>query len=256
MVALAGALTAKLNKKERTAGITGLIRGGVAVTGSSPRLQTEPPRRVSSTVFHTSRQSCRWKYAGIFAERANTGRNGFRIEAILVAQLLRSKNTAEDHAVAERKRLRQSFLENLAPHGIRARLENRPEPPSGPTCPRGVDRRFHRRGMVREIIDDQYSPDFALDVHSALDTAERRERCGNLIRGDSAPLGDDHRGHRVQNVMPSRRSQSEISEWLASVGDLEPHRSIFNGEIARHPVVFRAEPIRLDGAESLFHRPL
>src|SRR6266496_4271215 len=101
MVALAGALTAKLNKK-----LGYCIRA--------------------------------WKYARIFAERANTRRNGLRIEAILVAQLHRPKFTAKDHAVAERKRLRQSFLKNLPPHGIRARLENRPETPSGPTRPRGV----------------------------------------------------------------------------------------------------------------------
>src|ERR1700731_3800233 len=103
------------------------------------------------------------KHAGVFTKRPDTLRNGLGVKTILATQLLGAKNTAENDAVG-----------------------------AG-----GLDRRFHRRRMMREIIDDQNSPDFALHIHSALHAAERRKRFANLRGCDTASLSDNERGHRV-----------------------------------------------------------
>jgi hypothetical protein len=50
---------------------------------------------------------------------------------------------------------------------------------------------------MREIVDHQYSPDFASHIHPALHTAKRRERLGDLLGWDAASLRNDECRHGV-----------------------------------------------------------
>src|SRR5690348_12929069 len=88
---------------------------------------------------------------GIDAEFAHIGGDGFGVEAVVVAELFRIVNAAENHFVSGRKRLWQSFLENFAAHGVGARLENGPQTASGPAAACSGDGGANGGGMVREI---------------------------------------------------------------------------------------------------------
>ena len=65
--------------------------------------------------------------------------------------------------------LGQRVLKNLAPHGVRARLDGGPDLAAGPARARGFQRQANRGGMVREILDDEDAIGFALDLHAAAD---------------------------------------------------------------------------------------
>src|SRR5258708_26685563 len=108
--------------------------------------------------------------------------------------------------------------------------------------------------MMREIVDHQYSSDFAPHIHSTLHAAKRRERFGNLLRWDSASLRNDERRHRVQDVMPSRGRQCKFSKHLSMMRDAKPHDFAIDDEVTRHPIIPSAEPVRFNPAESLFRR--
>src|SRR6266404_2018865 len=101
------------------------------------------------------------KHAGVFAELTDTFRNGLGVQAILASQLLGTKNASENDAVAKSQRLRQRILKHFPAHGIGSRLENSPQPASGPAAACGFDRRLHGSGVMRKIINHQYASDFA-----------------------------------------------------------------------------------------------
>src|SRR6266581_9489765 len=127
------------------------------------------------------------EYARIPSKLTDARRDGFRVHAILVAQLLCPVHSTQDDAIAKRERLRQRLLEHSAAHGIRARFQNGPQTPSRPTRSRRFNRGLHGGGVMREIIDDQYSANLALHIHAALNAAKCAKRFGNMFRAYSPP---------------------------------------------------------------------
>src|SRR5215472_5913580 len=94
------------------------------------------------------------EYLRVLSKSANVGSDAFRIHAIVVTQLLRAVYAPENDAITEGQCLWQSLLEHFPPHGIRARLQNRPQTPPRPACSRRFYRGFHRRGVMCKIIND------------------------------------------------------------------------------------------------------
>src|SRR5579871_1170300 len=110
---------------------------------------------------------------GVDSEFANIGGDGFRIEAIFIAELLRVVHAAKNHLVAGGEGLRQRFLENFAAHGIGTRLKYGPQAASRPTAARSGDRGANGSGMMRKIVDDEHPAEFTLYVEAALYAFER-----------------------------------------------------------------------------------
>src|SRR5258708_18323370 len=108
--------------------------------------------------------------------------------------------------------------------------------------------------MMREIVDHQYSSDFAPHIHSTLHAAKRRERLGNLRGWDAASLRNDDRRHRIQDVMPARGGQRKFSKQLSMMRDHKPHDFAIDREVTGHPIVPSAQPVRFNRAKSLFRR--
>jgi hypothetical protein len=63
-------------------------------------------------------------------------------------------NRPERDAVRARKGRPEGVLKDAAAGGVRARLEERPEPPSGIARSERGERAFDGRRVVREVVDD------------------------------------------------------------------------------------------------------
>src|SRR2546430_4074028 len=110
--------------------------------------------------------------------------------------------------------------------------------------------------MMREIVDHQYSSDFAPQVHPTPHAAKGRERLGDCLGRDAATLSHDERCHGVQDVMPPRGGQRELPKQLSMMRDLKPHNLVINGAIARHPIRSEEHTSELQSQSNLVCRLL
>ena len=85
---------------------------------------------------------------------------------------------------------------------------------AGPAAAGGFNGGAHSGGMMGKIVDDENAARLSFHVHSAAHTLEAGKRAGDLRRGDAASLRDDRRRNSVQDIMPTRRRESELAECL------------------------------------------
>src|SRR5258708_2479517 len=182
-------------------------------------------------------------HVGFFAKSANALRDGFRIEAVFVAELLRAKDSAQRDAVCECERLRQRLLENFSAHGIGAWFENRPQAAIGPAPASGFDGGAYGGRVMRKIVNDKNSLVLAFDVETTANGTEGRERFLQKLDSDASSLRDDDRGERVQYIVAAGSGHREFAKEFPFVGDMEFHRVTRKFRFAGNPVVFRGKAV-------------
>src|SRR2546425_13039848 len=104
--------------------------------------------------------------------------------------------------------------------------------------------------MMREVIDHQYSSDFAPHIHSTLHAAKCCERFSDVLGGNAATLRNNKCRHGGQGVVSSRGGCCKIPQMLAPPGHAEPHSFAHKSKSDCHPSNSRLRPLGFHPAKS------
>jgi hypothetical protein len=171
------------------------------------------------------------------------------MQALGGRNLLRVKDRSEDDLIGEREALHQLGLEDVAAKSIRARLENRPETPSGIRGAQRAQSFANRRRVVREVVDDGDTVDLSANLETATDTAKSGERLDNGVLRD-ALAGCQRRCRRgVERVMFARNGKSQLSPRVAGLQECPVADAVFETQIGEAPDGIFPEAVALDGTK-------
>src|SRR6516162_2075555 len=157
--------------------------------------------------------------ASVLAKSADSGGNGFGVEALVIGELACTVDPAEENSVAEGQGLRESVLKNATAHRIGARFQDGPETAAGPSEAGGFDRGADGRGVMREIVNDEDAVGFTFDVHAAANAAKRFESFLERRNGDAAALADNECSKCIQDIVMARNGEVEFAKECAFVSD-------------------------------------
>jgi len=190
--------------------------------------------------------------ASVLAKSADSGGNGFGVEALVIGELACTVDPAEENSVAEGQGLRESVLKNATAHRIGARFQDGPETAAGPSEAGGFDRGADGRGVMREIVNDEDAVGFTFDVHAAANAAKRFESFLERRNGDAAALADNECSKCIQDIVMARNGEVEFAKECAFVSDAEGHAVSVGFNLSGDPLVACFEAVSANGTEGFF----
>src|SRR5512135_2741543 len=135
--------------------------------------------------------------------------------------LTRGKYVDDDDVVGIAKRARKVVQQSLGAR-IGMRLENRPDAFPRKAGPRGGQCGTDFRWVVRIVVHERDSPEFALDLKSAFCSTEPGECRTRTLQIDANRVGYNQRRQCIQDVMCPWNLQMKITQATL----LAPHLKI------------------------------
>src|SRR5262245_12524028 len=123
----------------------------------------------------------------------------------------RSKDARDDGDIRRLKCFDERLLENPPSAGLRARFEHRPNPRLRVALPYRRQCFFHRGRVMRKIIVNAYSFQFAADLKASLHTLECRQSTLNHVIRNAEFSRDNHNAEGVLHIESTRKRNREVS---------------------------------------------